>query len=138
MKENNPANPQKSEVSLKVVWIGRLISGLVALPFAMSAAMKFTTPPEVLEGMAHLGLPASLIWPLGILELLCVAVYLIPGTSILGALLFTGYVGGAILTHLRIGEPVFLQIALGVLIWLGLYLREPRLRELLPLRRSQN
>jgi hypothetical protein len=55
----------------------------------------------------------------------------------LGALLFTGYVGSAILTHLRIGEPVFLQITLGVLIWLGLYLREPRLRELLPLRRSQ-
>lgn len=100
--------------------------------------MKFTTPPEVLEGMAHLGLPESLIWPLGILELLCVVVYLIPGTSILGALLFTGYVGGAILAHVRIGEPVFLQIALGVLIWLGLYLREPRLRELLPLRKSKN
>ena len=100
--------------------------------------MKFTTHPELLRGMAHLGLPESLAKPLGLLELLCVVVYLIPGTSVLGAILFTGYVGGAILTHLRIGEPVFIQIALGVLIWLGLYLREPRLRELLPLRRSQN
>ena len=63
-------------------------------------------------------------------------IYLIPTTSILGAILVTGYVGGTIVTHLRVGEPVYVQIALGILVWLGLYLREARLRELLPLRRA--
>jgi hypothetical protein len=98
--------------------------------------MKFTTHPELLRGLEHLGLPEYLAKPLGLLELLCVVVYLIPKTSFLGAVLFTGYVGGAMLTHLRIGEPVLIHIALGILIWLGLYLREPRLRELLPVRRT--
>ena len=74
--------------------------------------------------------------PLGILELLCVVVYLVPNTAILGAVLLTGYMGGAILAHLRIGESILFQIALGLVIWLGLYLREPRLRELLPLRKN--
>lgn len=119
-----------------IIWVGRILSGLVALPFVPSAVMKLTRHPEAVKGMAHLGLPESLIMPLGILELSCVVVYLIPRTSILGAILLTGYIGGAILTHLRIGEPVFLHITLGVLIWLGLYLRDPRLRELLPLKRD--
>jgi hypothetical protein len=85
--------------------------------------------------MNHLGLPASLIVPLGVIELSCIIIYLIPMTAVLGAILFTGYLGGAILTHLRIGEPVYMQIGLGVLIWLGLWLRDPRLRALLPIRR---
>jgi hypothetical protein len=80
--------------------------------------------------MAHLGLPESLIRPLGVIELLCVVVYLVPKTSFLGAILFTGYVGGTIITHLRVGEPVYLNIIIGVLIWVALYLRQPRLREL--------
>ena len=87
-----------------------------------------------MEGMAHLGLPESLIVPLGILEISCVAIYLIPATSMLGAILLTGYIGGAICTHLRVGDPFFFQIVLGVCVWLGLYLRENRLRELIPVR----
>ena len=115
----------------KIIWAGRVVSVIAALPFAMGAAMKLMIHPEVVKGMSHLGLPEPLIVPLGVLELLCVVVYLIPRTSFLGAILFTGYVGGTIVTHLRLGESVYLQVALGVLIWLGLYLRRPRLRELL-------
>jgi hypothetical protein len=73
--------------------------------------------------------------PLAILEISCVVIYLIPATSVLGAILLTGYIGGAICTHLRVGDPFFLQIAIGIFVWLGLYLRESRLQELIPLRR---
>ena len=126
-----------SKYPMKIVWAGRAATIITALPFVPSAIMKLTVNPKVLEGMSHFGLPESLILPLGILELLCVVAYLIPMTTVLGAILLTGYVGGAILTHLRVGETVYFQIALGLLIWLGPYLREPRLHELLPLRRSQ-
>jgi hypothetical protein len=86
------------------------------------------------KGFAHLGLPESMIRPLGVLELSCVIIYLIPRTSVLGAILLAGYMGGAICTHWRVGEPFILQASLGILVWLGLYLREPRLRGLLPQR----
>jgi hypothetical protein len=77
-----------------------------------------------------------MVVPLAALEISCVVIYLIPATSVLGAILLTGYVGGAICTHWRAGDPFFIQIALGVFIWLGLYLRENRLKALLPLRRA--
>ena len=120
----------------KIVWVGRVISALVSFLFAMSAVMKLKGGPEVVQGMAHLGLPESLIVPLGILEISCVVIYAIPATSVLGAILLTGYIGGAILAHLRVGDPFFMQIAIGILIWLGLYLRENRLKALIPLRKN--
>ena len=89
-----------------------------------------------MQGMTHLGLPESLIVPLAIVEISCVLIYLIPATAVVGAILLTGYIGGAICTHLRVGDPFFMQIAIGIFIWLGLYLREDRLKELIPLRRS--
>jgi len=116
---------------MKRIWAGRILSILVSLPFAFSAAMKLLVRPEVVQGTKELGLPESLIRPLGVLELFCVIVYLVPKTSTLGAILFTGYVGGAILTHLRVGQPVYLHILLGILIWLGLYLRRPQLHDVL-------
>jgi hypothetical protein len=116
------------------VWAGRAVSALVALVFAISALMKLMGGAEVKQGMGHLGLPESLIIPLAILEVSCVVIYLIPATSVLGAILLTGYMGGAICTHVRVGDPFVVQITLGVLVWLGLYLRENRLRGLLPLR----
>ena len=119
-----------------VVWAGRAISALTALVFVISASMKLKGGAEVMQGMTHLGLPESLIVPLVILEASCVALYLVPATSVLGAILLTGYMGGAICTHLRVGDPVYIQVALGVLVWLGLYLREKRLRGLIPLRLS--
>ncbi len=121
----------------KIVWVGRVISVLVSLFFAMSAFMKLKGGAEVMQGMAHLGLPESLIMPLAILEISCVVIYLIPATSVLGTILLTGYIGGAICTHLRVGDPFFIQIALGIVVWLGLYLRENRLKALIPLRTRQ-
>lgn len=118
----------------KVVWAGRVISVLTSLVFVLSALMKLKGGAEVMQGMAHLGLPESLRLPLASLEISCVVVYLIPATSVLGAILLAGYIGGAICTHLRVGDPFVIQTALGILVWLGLYLRENRLRELIPLR----
>ncbi len=121
--------------SNKVLWIGRVVSFLGLLPFIPSAAMKLARHPEVIKGMAHLQLPESMTLPLGALELFCVIVYAVPRTGVLGAILLTGYLGGAMLTHLRIGDPVYTHVVLGGLLWLGLYLREPRLRALIPIRR---
>jgi hypothetical protein len=91
-------------------------------------------PKEVIDGFAHLAWPLNLALPLGILELTCLVLFLIPQTAVLGAILMAGYMGGAMATHVRIGEPWYVQAGLGVVMWLGLYLREPRLRALLPLR----
>jgi hypothetical protein len=119
----------------KIVWTGRVITVLVSLLFLFSAAMKFMGGAEVKEGMAHLGLPESMIIPLGILEAACTVIYLIPATSVLGAILLAGYIGGAICTHWRVGDPFLPQVAIGLVIWLGIYLREPRLKALIPLRK---
>jgi hypothetical protein len=118
----------------KMVWVGRVISGLLSLLFTMSGLMKLKGGAEVISGMAHLGLPGSLIVPLGILELSCVVIYLIPATSVVGAILLTGYIGGAICAHVRVGDPFFFQIALGICVWLGVYFRVDRLKTLIPIR----
>ena len=118
----------------KIVWVGRVLSGLASLLFLFSAFLKLKGGPELAQGMAHLGLPDRMVRPLAILEIACVIVYLIPPPSVLGAILLAGYVGGTICTHWRVGDPFFIQIALGLVVWLGLYLREPRLRGLIPLR----
>src|SRR5712664_2992885 len=119
-----------------IAWTGGTISILVALVFLVSAFMKIRGGEEVAQGIANLGLPESLLVPLSILEISCVVIYLIPATSVLGAILLTGYIGGAICTHLRVGDPFYIQIAIGIFVWLGVYLRESRLRALIPLRRS--
>jgi hypothetical protein len=116
------------------MWVGRVISVLASLVFLLSTFLKLKDGPEVLQGFAHLGIPLSMMMPLAILEVSCVVIYLIPATSVLGAILLTGYVGGTILTHWRVGEGPYMQIVLGILIWLGLYLRESRLKGLIPLR----
>lgn len=115
-------------------WSGRVLTTLAALPFVFSFIMKFSGNPQVLQGVAHLGWPETMIVKLGVLEAICVLLYLIPPTSVLGGIVLTGYLGGAIATHLRIGEPVTTHIVIGLLIWLGLFLREPRLHVLLPIR----
>ncbi|HEX5033019.1 MAG TPA: DoxX family protein [bacterium] len=120
--------------SNKMVWTGRIISALIVPLFAMSAVMKLLPHPEAVKGMEHLQIPQSLLFPLGVVELICLVLYLIPKTAVLGAILLTGYLGGAILTHLRLSEPILMPIGLGIVIWLGIYLREPRLRQVLPLR----
>jgi len=122
-----------STASSKGVWIGRVLSILGSIPFLTSAALKLKGGAEVTEGMAHLGLPETLVRPLAIVELACVVIYLIPKTAVLGAILLTGYLGGAILAHLRVGDPFLVQVGIGVLLWLGLYLRDPRLKAIVPL-----
>src|SRR5438309_1391699 len=93
--------------------------------------MKFMKPPAVVEGMAHYGYPEGLIVTLGVLELLCCIVYAIPRTSVLGAILMTGYLGGATAANVRVGDPsYYMTVLLGALAWLGLFLRDERVRAL--------
>jgi MFS family permease len=120
----------------KAVWVGWALSGLAALLFLLSAFMKLKGGPDLDKGMEHLGIPASMVLPLAILELTCLAIYLIPPTAVLGAILLAGYVGGTIVTHWRSGDSFIVNIVLGLVIWLGIYLREPRLKELIPRRKQ--
>jgi len=118
-----------------MVWTGWIVSVLPVLMLLMSGVMKLLKPAAVVEGFNQLGWPENLALALGILELSCTALYVVPRTAVLGAILLTGYLGGAVATHVRIGDPSFYgPIILGVLVWLGLYLRDYRLRALLPLR----
>jgi hypothetical protein len=117
------------------LWVGRILSTLPVLMLLMSAGMKFSGSPQVVEGFAHLGYPDSLAGPLGILELTSTVLYIVPQTAVLGAILLTGYLGGATASHVRLAEPFFMPVLLGILLWGGLFLRDRRLRALLPLRR---
>jgi DoxX-like family len=122
-------------VSKGALLAGYILSALPVLLLIFSAVLKLMKPPQVVEGFAHFGIPEDLISKLGILELACTLIYLIPQTSILGAILITGYFGGATATNLRIGEPFFGPVLAGVMIWGGLYLRDQRVRALIPLQR---
>ena len=119
-------------------WAGIIVSALPALFLLMDAAGKFAKPAAVVDGTVGLGYQESVILPLGIVLLVCTILYIIPKTSVLGAILLTGYLGGAVATHVRIANPLFTHqlfpVYLGVLIWLGLWLRDTRVRSLLPLR----
>jgi hypothetical protein len=122
----------KSSASTRMGWV---FTVLAAAMFCMSASMKVIGSPQVLQMFGHLGWQEASLLPLAVLEALCVLLYLIPKVSVLGGIILTGYLGGAIATHVRIGEPVYLHVVIGLFIWGGLYLREPRLREILPLRK---
>ena len=130
-----PSDNLTAPVSKKMLWAGRIMSALPVLGLLFSGGMKLAQPPGLAESFTHLGWPVNLALALGILELACTIVYVIPRTAMLGAILLTGYLGGAIATHVRIGEPFLPVILMGVLIWGGLFLRDPRLRALMPLRR---
>ena len=130
---SNPTPPLP--VANKILWIGRALSALPVLMLVFSGSMKLIRPPSLAEGFTHLGWPVNYALGLGILELSCMILYVIPRTAVVGAILVTGYLGGAIATHVRIGESVVMHIVLGVLVWAGLYLRDRRLHELMPFRR---
>ena len=125
-------------ISRKARWAGIIISALSSLFLFADGVMKLVKPAPVVEGTVKVGYPESVIVPLGIVLLICTVVYVIPRTSVLGAILLTGYLGGAVATHVRVGDPLFSHVLfpvyLGVLIWLGLYLRDNRLRALVPQR----
>lgn len=128
------SEPQSRAVPKWMFWTGWVLGVIPCLLFVMSAVIKFMKPPEVVEGMAKSGWPLELLLALGIVELACTVLYLIPQTAVLGAILLTGYMGGAIATHVRLGEPFWLHILIGIALWLGLYFRDPRLRVLIPFR----
>ena len=122
-------------VNRKMIWAGWVLTILPCLLFIMSSAMKFQGGPDVVKGMAHLGIPTSMMKPLAVLEITCVIIYLIPATSVLGAVLLTGYIGGAMCAHWRAGDAFYIHIILGLVVWLGIYLREDRLWSVLPIRK---
>ena len=125
------------DVSRKARWTGRVLSGIAVLFLLFDAIGKLLRPAAVIEGTTQLGWPESTILPLAIIQLVCLAAYLIPRTSFLGAILWTGYLGGAIATHMRLGNPLFSHILfptyVAALLWGGLWLRDRRLRALLPI-----
>lgn len=128
---------QTASISKGALWAGRIISALPALMMLFGGVMALARPALVAPEFIRMGYPENVILVVGILELACAVVYIIPRVSVLGAILVTGYLGGAVATHVRIGDPLFNVIApilFGSLVWGGLYLRDERLRALLPLR----
>ena len=120
------------------LWIGRVLSGLAVLFLTFDAALKLLRLPMAIEGTSQLGYPAGVVLPLGLVQVVCLVLYVVPRTSVLGAVLWTGYLGGAIATHVRLGNPLFTHVLFPVyvalLLWGGLWFRDGRLRALLPLR----
>ena len=129
---DNPAHvPSKA-----MLWTGRVISAIPVIFMTIGGLFfLFFAPDKVVEGMVKYGYPADAAKPILITEILCGLIYAIPQTATLGGVLMTAYLGGAVATHVHAGEPFFFPIIFGVLAWLGLLLRDARIRSLLPLRR---
>jgi hypothetical protein len=124
-------------VSKKALWAGYVLSVLPGLFLLLDGVMKLVKPEFVVKATVDLGYPESVIVPLGIVLVACTVLYLIPRTAVLGAILLTGYLGGAVATHVRVGDNAFsilFPVILGALLWGGLYLRDERLRLLIPSR----
>ncbi|MFY0571117.1 DoxX family protein [Archangium lansingense] len=130
-----------SPTSKTALWTGRILSGLAVLFLLFDATIKVLAHPEAVQTTAQLGYPATVVFGLGLVQLVCLAVYLIPRTSVLGAVLWTGYLGGAIATHVRVGNPLFSHVLfptyVAAFLWLGLWLRDERLRAVLPFRATK-
>ena len=128
----NTATPGNSPRS--AIWTGRLLSGLATALLALDAAMKIVGAPEAVKGTSELGSSPSVILPLGIVQLVCLVLYLVPRTAVIGAVLWTGYLGGAIATHVRVGNPllshVLVPVYVAAVLWLGLFLRDVRVKNL--------
>ena len=118
-----------------MLWTGRILSGLIVAFMLFTVSFGFLKPEMSRQGMRDAGYPESVGMPIAIALLVSVLLYAIPRTCVLGAILLTGYFGGAIATHVRLGQPTFVVgLSIAVLAWLGIYLRDARLRALLPLR----
>jgi hypothetical protein len=126
--------PSQSKV---VLWVSYIMSAIPVLMLLFSGVMKIVQPPGMMENVAKMQFPAVLLLPIGIVELLCTVLYIIPRTSVLGAILLTGYLGGAVETHVRLQESFLFPLAFGVLLWGGLFLRDARIRDLIPLRKPK-
>jgi hypothetical protein len=124
-----------TNVSRTQIWTARILNGLAVAFLLLDAGMKVLRLPVAVEGTATLGYPPSSVFGIGVVLLVCVALFIVPRTSILGAVLLTGYLGGAVATHVRVGNPLFSHILfptyVAALIWGSLYLRDVRVRALL-------
>jgi hypothetical protein len=126
---------QTASVSKKSLWAGRTTCALMVLFLLFDSGLKVMKLAPAVEATARLGYPVKLVFAIGIAELICVVLFVIPRTSILGAILLTGYLGGATATQVRLEDPwFFFPIVIGVLVWGGLFLRDGQLRALVPLR----
>jgi hypothetical protein len=131
----------QSEGSKKTLWIGRVLSILAILFLLLDGVMKLVKPTVVVEATARLGYPETTIIPIGIVLVLATILYAIPRTCVLGAILLTGYLGGAVATHVRVGGSLFemlFPVIMGAFVWGGLYLRYARLRRFIPLRQGDH
>jgi hypothetical protein len=132
------ATTQARSISKKSLWAGRITTGIIVAFLLFDAVIHLMKPAPVVEAFAKLGFPLRLAVPLGIIELVCILLYVVPRTSILGAILLTGYLGGAIAIQLPTGNSLFGEVLfpvyIGVILWGGIYLRDDRLRTLIPLR----
>jgi hypothetical protein len=128
------AHAAPAPVTSRALWVGRVLSGVPVLFLGMDATMKLAQVPQVAEASARLGLPEGIGLTIGVIELVCLALYLVPRTAALGAVMLTGFLGGAVLTHLRIGDPLathtLFPVYVGALVWAGLFLRDARVRAL--------
>ena len=117
------------------MWAGRIISALIVVLLFMDAVMKIVKARPSVEGTVQLGYPESVVFRIGVVLLICTILYLIPRTAVLGAVLLTGYLGGAVATQVRVGNPLFTHVLfpvyVGVMVWGGLYLRDNRVRALI-------
>jgi len=135
------AATQPALVSNKMLWAGRIICTLVVLFLLFDSSIKLIQLAAAVEGTIRLGYPVNLIPTIGLILLVCTVLYTIPRTSVVGAILLTGYLGGAVASQLRIAEPLFSHVLFpvyfGVLLWAGLFLRDERLRALVLLRKPK-
>ena len=115
--------------------VGRGLSTLAVLVFVFTLSFGVLKPDVAAQGFVHYNFPPGAMTRIMIVEIMCVVLYVIPSTSVFGAILLTAYLGGATVTHFRVGEPFYLPVGVGILLWLGIYMRDPRLRALVPLRR---
>ncbi len=128
-------SPDKLTPSRAALWAGRALTALAVSFLTFDAGIKLLELAPAVQGTLQLGYPASMVFGLGLVELMCLALYLVPRTAVLGALLWTGYLGGAVATHVRLQNPLFSHVLspvyVAILIWAGVCLRRPRLRALL-------
>lgn len=137
-RTSGSALPLAASPSNKARWTGRVMSGLAVAFLLFDTVIKLVASPEAVQGTTELGYKVSVLGKLAVVEMVCLVLYVVPRTSVLGALLWTGYLGGAVATHVRVENPLFSHVLFPVyvalLLWGGLWFRDGRVRAVLPLR----
>jgi len=138
MSTASPAVSAATPTKPWMIWTGRVLSAIPVLLFVVGGSFSFKPSPQMLEGMGKFGWQESSLPLIATLEICCAVLYIIPRTAVLGAILMTAYLGGAVATHLRVGDPMYpFAILMAIFVWGGLYGRDARIRELIPLTRAR-